>query len=435
MTVTIGQASFDDADSVTVNGDQVEFVVDPEVFTAAEAMAVRQQVAGLKNNMDEPVVPVTWSADPRLDGFYRVLDAPVVSTPTTMTTGLLQPVKVTLQRVPGAANPWFEVTTQSLVRTNPHSITAPSTVIAYGPAVDVQNEDLVDLYPDLSSASGLTRKLSNGYDLRLYRLAAPTGLSSFRFAGRAAVYNMGRAQLEVQYPGLSTWFAVTGKQIYDIGATATNGAPISAWRLTNGIVRLTSVTAYNGAGTFEVWDNAAAAWESTSIWFHNGTSNYGGPGNLGVRSQVRCPVILRNSPEEVVIKIQTARIAETWTIQRGAHLVVCHAYDPRGTDQYGIGFSQASGVAGTNVSPVAGVAGIRESSNNASGNRMVFACDKTITTNTSNTYLYPSSPTTSVSLMVGVELGGSGAGGGNTAAELINQFIGAVSWRQRVVQQ
>lgn len=430
MSITIGRTTLEDAETVTFNGDRVELTVDPEVFTPYEALAIRQQIAGLRANLDERVIPVTWTEDPQLDGFYRLVDAPVTSTPMILTTGLLQPFKVSLERVPSYANPWFEVTTQSLVRTNPHGITAPSTIIGYGPAVDVQSEELADLYPDLSSASTLTRKLSNGYDIRAYRLAAPTPLSSFRFAGRAAVYYMGAATLEIQYPGSSTWFPVAGKQVYDIGATATYGAPISAWRISNGIVRLTSVTAYNGAGKFEVWDNGSAAWESVDIWFHNGTSNYGGPGNLAVRSQVRCPVVIRNSPEEVVIKVQTARIAETWTIQRGAHLVVCHAYDPRGTDQYGIGFSQASGVAGTSIT-----GGIRETSNNASGNRMVFACDKVMTKNTSNTYLYPSSTTSSVSLMVGVELGGSGAGVGDTAADLVDQFIGAVSWRQRVVQQ
>lgn len=431
MTLSIGRANLANPAELTMNGDALTVSVRLGASSVPEMKAFRQAVAGLANNPDEDVVPVIWTEDETVDGFYRVTGVSLPHHGVSYTTGWTPAATINLQRVNGYANPMFEVTTQSLVRTNGHSVTTPTTIIAYGPAVDVQNEDLVDLYPDLSSGSGLTRKLSNGYDLRVYRLAGPTSKSTFRFVGRPAVYYMGAALLEVQYDGDAVnWYPVVGNQIFDTSATATNGDAVSAWRISNGMVRLTSVTAYNGAGTFEVWDNTAGAWESQSTRFRNGTSTYGGPGNLAERSQVRCPVVLRNSPEEVVVKVKTGRIEETWRIQRGAHLVTCHAYDPRGTDQYGIGLSTNGSIGGTNIT-----GGIRVTSNDANGNRMVFACDKSVTTNTTHTYLYPTSATTSVNLMVGVELNGSSASSGNQAADLVSQFLGAVNWRQRVVRQ
>jgi len=87
-------------------------------------------------------------------------------------------------------------------------------------------------------------------------------------------------------------------------------------------------------------------------------------------------------------------------------------------------------VAGTNVT-----GGIRVTSNDANGNRVVMAMAAAHTTDTATTSIQNTSTATSGNFGLGVELGGSSAAAGNQAAQLVDQYFGAVSWRQRVVNR
>lgn len=427
MTLTIGRASGLRPTKASPSlGDRIDIEGTIVATDLAELKARRQQLVGLLDNPDEEAVPIIWSTDSTFDGFYRIRNVRVRMIGTTGTPRAQ--FNVTAERVGGYANPWFEITTQSIVRTNGHSITTPSTIIATGPAQPTSSDNVVDLYPDLGSATtSPIRNTSDGYELRCFRDPAPQTLTSVRYVARPEWFYKGAATLEVQYAGSSTWYPVVGDQHYDHGATTPGGAPISAWRITNGIVRMTSTTAFGsgGSGTFEIWDNGAGAWESQSISW----SGSGGPGNLGPRAIIKAPVVLRNSPEQVVVRVQSARYSETWSVQRGAHFVTAHVYDPVAT-AYKIGLT---GVAGTAIT-----GGVRETSNNAQGNRMVFAVAAgaaSRTADTSNTAVQPGSSVNSATFMVGCELAGSSAATGNAAADLVDQFIGAVQWRQRVVRQ
>jgi hypothetical protein len=67
---------------------------------------------------------------------------------------------------------------------------------------------------------------------------------------------------------------------------------------------------------------------------------------------------------------------------------------------------------------------------------MVFATAAARAADTANTQVqHNASPWTSQTFMVGCELAGSSAATGNAAADLVDQFIGAVAWRQRIVRQ
>jgi hypothetical protein len=429
MSMTLGRTVIDDPDDVKVSGDSLTLTVEMNASSAAEMKAKRQQLSGLVGNRDEEAFPLTWTDDSTFDGFYRVTGLSIPSSIVMLTTGYVPPAQISLTRVGGYANPWFELTTQSVVRTNGHGITTPSTIIATGPAQPVSSDNVVDLYPDLGSATtSPIRNTSDGYELRCFRDPAPQSLTSVRFVARPEWFYKGAATLEVQY-GTSTWYPVVGTQLYDHGATTPGGSPISAWRLSNGIVRMTSTTGFSSSatGTFEVWDNGAGAWETQPAF---GFSGQGGPGNVGPRAIIKAPVVVRNGPEQVIVRVQSSRLSETWSIQRGAHFVTCDLYDPAAAGGSKIGLT---GVAGTAIT-----GGVRETSNNATGNRMVFACVAGAiarSADTANTAVQPSSAATSQTFMVGVELAGSGAATGNAAADLVDQFVGAVAWRQRIVRQ
>jgi hypothetical protein len=429
MSFTIGRTVLDDPSVVKVSGDDITLEVDLEALSGPQMKAMRQQLAGLVGNRDEEAFPVIWTDDSTFDGFYRVQSIMVPSSPRMLDTGYTPPAQVSLKRVGGYANPWFELTTQAVVRTNGHGITTPSTVIATGPAQPVSSDNVVDLYPDLGSATtSPIRNTSDGYELRCFRVAAPRTLTSVRFVARPEWFYKGAATLEVQY-GTSTWYPVVGTQLYDHGATAPGGSPISAWRISNGIVRMTSTTGFSSSatGTFEIWDNAASAWEVQPAF---GFSGQGGPGNVGPRAIIKAPVVVRNGPEHVIVRIQSSRLSETWSIQRGAHFVTCDIYDPAAAGGSKIGLVGVSGSAITG--------GVVEAGNNGTGNRMVFACVAgalTRSADTANTAVQPSSAAASQTFMVGCELAGTGSLAGNQAADLVNQFVGAVAWRQRIVRQ
>ena len=432
MSLTIGRVVLADPDEVKVSGDQVDFTVEMSNTTLQDLKAARQQLAGLVNNPDEEAIPVIWSEDSTFDGFYRVLNVSIPSSPTMLTNFYVPPATISLRRVGGYANPWFELVTQAVVRTNGHGITAPSTIIATTPAVSTLSGDIVDLYPSITAGSPNSRTISNGFTIGVYRRTAPITVTSVRYSALASSFYLGGATIELQY-GTSTWYPVVGYQTYDHGATSFLGTPVSAWRISNGIIRLTSTTVPTsaGAGILEIWDNVAGAWETTTqtvSW-----TSSGGIGNLGSNVVIKALVVVRNSPEQVTIRVQTAAKSETWTIQRGAHFAMCTVYDPSlntpGNPGYRLGFS-GTGVAGTSIT-----GGIRQTSNDASGNRLVLATNTARTAITADTAIQPTSQSHSSTYMIGIELGGSSAVAGDTAADLVEQFIGAVAWRQRIVRQ
>ena len=138
--------------------------------------------------------------------------------------------------------------------------------------------------------------------------------------------------------------------------------------------------------------------------------------------------VLRNSPEQVSIAVPGSRGGEmVYSLQRFARLATCSWSSPTAT-QVGVGLGLAHTAAGTNIT-----GGIRATSNDVNGNRMVFGVDAAKTTNTTITGVINTTPATSGTLFIGCELDGSSATTKNTAADLVDQFIGQAVWRQRVV--
>jgi hypothetical protein len=86
-----------------MGGDRVQVSGDVWCDSVAEAFAARQQILGLADNPDEPLVPVSWVEDASLDGIYEVVASSVNTEQMTLLNGVL-PWSVTLRRPRGSAS-------------------------------------------------------------------------------------------------------------------------------------------------------------------------------------------------------------------------------------------------------------------------------------------------------------------------------------------
>jgi len=334
MTVTIGRASLTDIFDVRLSGRRLTFTTDIEAASADEMKAIRQQLAGLVDNRDEEAIPFTWSEDSSLNGYYRVVSVNVPSTEVMLTSGFVPDVEVELEQVPGYANPWFEVTTQSVVRSNVHSVTTPSGVFAafQAPSADVEFELST---PIRGLGAPTTVTLDTGDAMKIYKATAPVALTSFRFSCSPGKFYAGSCVVE-QKVG-STWYPLVGRQ-----TRIPAGTP---WRLSNGLVRLTSIDGAAG-GKIEVYNGTQ--WEAQSIQYGYNTAGTlvrgGHIGQAPVAATTVSVTVLRNSPEHVVIRTAGADEVVSWSLQRGAFLFT---YVSNVTSQTGLVYSTNTGITGT----------------------------------------------------------------------------------------
>lgn len=409
MSVTIGRASLDDLYDLRVRGNRVSFRTDIEGADVYEMKALRQQLAGLADNRDETVVPFTWSEDATLDGFYRVVGTSIGSSDVMLSTGFVPEVDVELEQIPGFANPWFEVTTQSVVRTNGHSVTTPSGVVAHS---IVENTYTHDLRPSLTSASSSSLLHADGGTnaITIYKATAPVALTSYRFSVLPAAFYYASCRLELSIGG--TWYPMVGRQIPEG----------YQWRISNGIVRLTAASGAAADGTFEAWDNTTEAWESQDVahW----TTSALGPriGLPTVTGQPPRVSVLRNSPEQVAVRAAGNNYEMDYSIQRGARHVSA-SFTSATAATYGAGFGAASIAASTSFT-----GGIARTSNDANGNRMIFGTAAAASYSTTNGAAWLSSAATSGSMWWGIDLAGAGV---TTVRR--DEFMAVASMCQRVV--
>lgn len=422
MTCTIGRCSLpDDPFDLMVDGDRLSFTVDLIGSSVDHLKALRQQLLGLVDNPDEPVVSFTWSEDPSFDGWYRVRSVSVDSTEVMLSTGTVpRGVKVSLEQIPGFANPWFEVMSRSVVRTNGHGVTAPKGIWASYAVDPTSTRQAVDLQPLIAfAAAGTSSTLTtDGGTVTVIRDTSPLPRTSYRFLYTAAAAYIGAARIEVLYG--SSWYQVIGRQV----------PPRSVWRITNGFVRLTSA---NGAtpGMIEVWNGSA--WESINIVHHSATSPAAAPFGIGLGDGTAQAslTIVQNSPEEVRVSCEatnTAPIKILYRVQRGARHVAWSWKSPSTTvagsfRKYGLGFDSTHAAAVT-----AFTGGVANTANDVNGNRVVFGTAEAFSTDLVTGRVFLTLQSNTSSGYVGVDLNGAGV-----TTAIRDEFLGATAMRQRVI--
>lgn len=389
MTTTIGRAVFQNALSAGPqwDGDTLTLRINIHASTPEAARALLQQVQGLANNADEPVVPVISTDEPTLDGYYTVLGANVEPS-RIYKFGTPIPCTIGLQRVAGSfALAQTEQITAAVTRTNFDSV-AGSAITTASPV-----------------GTGSTRTTTTGDILITTQTPTAAPFTRTYYLSPSEFY-IGACTVEFFSGG--AWYVQAGRQ-----APAAASTP---WRISNGFVRFTPGT----NGVIEVWNGSA--WEASANlrWAPNGT--------IGSDFAVTMPSIMRNAPECVVVRtaFQTAKVGRTvdFLIRRGAaHIEI--------TDSAGSGVGFAASTASTAI----GTHALHQTADDANGNRIVLGAafaglsNHSINTTTGAAWVggLPSN------LLIGVNFGGVGAASHDTPTAIRNQWLGIGPAKQRVV--
>jgi hypothetical protein len=249
-----------------------------------------------------------------------------------------------------------------------------------------------------------------------YKTTAPMDLTAFRFRVAPADFYVGSCVLEVKYG--SSWYPVVGRELAV--------TPSTVWRISNGLVRLTSVDG-STAGTIEVWGDTG--WEAQSIAYSRVPTSGVSSGLCVKASAIGSegpPTVVRNSPETVVVTCFGTESASTFVLHRGAYHVgmVPTFYSPGGTGGYsgrGLCFDSATGCTSF-------TGGVWRSSADAYGNGLTFVSP--LGGAVKSTTQGGIAGTSGSMIAVGVNLN---AANSTVAATLRDEVLGATSWQQRVV--
>jgi hypothetical protein len=153
MTIAIGRAGWDTSLTLnsprtwSSNGPEVDLAGTLTASTLGRLIVARAQLNGLIDNPDEPVVPVVWSADTSVTGFYEVLDGGVAMPPRGL-AALKLDYRLRLRKV----STYPDINSRMLgdaVRTNAHSIAKGSTV----PFWAVPDDATMDYIPNATAAT------------------------------------------------------------------------------------------------------------------------------------------------------------------------------------------------------------------------------------------------------------------------------------------
>lgn len=427
MTLTLGRCSGlrPGPGYPKIDGDRVSIQGYVLAANMDALRGARQQLLGLVDNEDEEVVPCIWASDPTFDGYYRPVSVDVEQ--LGVTRGRNSRFAATLQRLRDYAAPMFEVTVQSALRANAAGITAPAHIAMAGLRVTAQGALLLPAALVGATALSSPQPGPPFFDpaWTLDRRTLTTFLSAgtqYQFSAPPSLFYAGACIIERLYG--STWVQVSGRTI----PATTQGQ----WRISNGLMRLTlGLADSTSPAVLEHFDSAGGgAWESVNVQCNN-TGGAGSPGLGWVQSGATSRVeILRNSPEQVIVRHSSFDNQFTFSLQRGALHVVYTVKHPGG-----VAIPTTEGVKFASVTASTAItAGIRSTSADAGGNRWLLASPHAITTDLVNGSIrLTATQTVPATFAMGCEYNGASAISGNTAAEVVSQFMGAVSWRQRVV--
>jgi hypothetical protein len=399
MTLTIGRASgLRPEKAVRFAGDGLDIRGTIIGANTAEMQARRQQILGLVDNDDELVVPVTFEADTNLDGYYRVRSARVE--PLGVIDSATARFDVSLERVAGYRNPLIE-----LIFTG---VEIPGVASGFAtPLIWPQTWQ----QSDTNQTPANSRTTETGVVWYGSNLPGP---SSYAFNTPPANYYDASVRLEGLYG--ATWYPMTGTQGLSAAASL---------RLNNGLVRFTMTA---GAQlVLEVF--TGGAWRALSTNFRLVQAS----NTLTVPSQVR---IVRNGPEQATIRVQLSRPLTTAsagstvldvTLRRGFVHVDMVATLGQSTFSY-------EAVTNTASTQVSANTFLRQTSNDANGNRWIIGSKRSGTLDLTNgRWSQTLAAAIEVApLSLGVEIGGSGSVTPNTATTIGQEMGGFMAITQRV---
>ena len=382
--------------SVNFTGDAIKLSGVFRSTSAAQAIVVRDQIRGLADNVDEPVVPFAFdSTYATLNGLYRI-DGSTVDMQAGDGAQWVVRWQVDAMRVNTYQSPMIESPFVTGVLTNAHGVVVGTVRSEFGSPtvteVSPNSATYLDTVDTLTSADG-------SVDVLGYKPAAfATGQGVFRRAVALTSWYNGGCKI------VAAGDTVIGRQVVD--------SPTS-WSMTNGLV---TVSASASAGQFDVAHYDGSQYDTAKTFKINGSTT------AGDVSAFHHLAVLRNGPEATTVRLglqnpggQTA--SADVTIRRGSRWVQV-LITSGVSDTWGI--KRSSAEAATELT-----GGIRATANDASGNRFLLAIPVGTTNDLANGGVRLTAADTRVLVGIGSEVAGSGASGSFTAQNQIYRFLAA----------
>lgn len=385
-TVTIGRLALREAlvpapekadasggSTLTLSGQEAS-----PLSTVAVVEAIQADVRGLAGAF----VPVTFTDKANLDGYYQVADvsAELMNWNDEVVTCAWS---VGLERVGSDAEVDVEARLAGpLTRTNSFSATGERW---HAPPIGH-----TAYWSSSTTPSTMTRTSADGA-ITVYR-GVPVSTSP-RYACPVEAFMAGRVRiLDASRERVGTRWEVSP----------------TGWQLDNALVRVTV------SGGFL----SVASWTS-GAWAAKGWDVLVNAVSMGAPSGA---TVLRNDPECVILRLlwplTVGRVTCDVVLRRGARLVELYVRTAASSTIKVVRTSTEAGTAGTGY--------VRATSNDANGNRYVIGSALTHTADTTIGGLSKTT-TTTLDAAIGVELAGSSAVTGDTAATLYAQYLGSAA--------
>lgn len=412
MAVTVGRVSLDDTNNWSISGDEVSLSTEIIATTSNAAKALRQQLLGLFDNPDEPVVPVTFSEDSDADGFYEVTSVAVDTFPVSLSSNTF-PVELSLRRLPGYALPWGNSILLGAVRNNNHTISSAAAGSAYWHAIP---SDTLDYYLSTSTDTNTAAASTGSVSIENIASASWSGSAVAKYTIKPSDWYDGAAKIE--YARSGTYYTVVGRNVE-------SGLDATGWRVSNGIIRLSS-----SSGTLMLEANRAGTWGTAKGFKANLYTTY------------TSFSVLRNSVEEAVVRVGMAGVFGSQPpavldirLRRGAAMAECSITDLSAGTNLGTvtaSICRTTTEAGTNVAIGGTVVGIAANAADADGNSYVLITSRTNSRDTTNGTVGATTPTNRFPFGLGISTG-TVAYTGATQAELISRYFWPLAERVSIV--
>jgi hypothetical protein len=413
MSLHLGRITLPEPTSWASTGDlQVTVTGSYRASSVTDGLVRRDQLLGMVDNLDEPVIPVVMDNEPRVTGYYRVIGASFDTDIFTRLSGNLYDYRVDLERVAGFTQPAFESVLIGALLTNGVGAVAGDMMgfhVIPANSLELSADGGWGSFYFRSSADGLLQY----YQPTLLKTSAHFALAPANFYIGAATFEQGAVLQPV------------------VGRLLTQPSPAS-WRLSNGLVRVTP-----NVGTPGVLD---VSFYSGSVW--SGTKSFIllGSVSAGALTGFTSVTVLRNSVEEVVIRLGAIVGVAGWgrlyidlSLRRGDFLVRGYLTSDL-TEKWQIRVFTAEAATAITYGAVT-LGNIRATVNDPDGNRYVLITDQTAgpVSDLVNGRLTQNVSSMTFDFGIGSAIGGSFAVTPGRPQDLAQQYIAAQSESQRVV--
>ena len=404
--IIIGRFGLDietsEIDTWDMGGDRVQ--VSGEVYcdSVAEALAARQQILGLAENNDEPLVPVYWVEDTSLDGMYEVVSSRVETAQMTLTNGVL-PWSAVLRRPRGGSSMITESILAGAGRDGFAFVLTPRYWLAApgGSTTSIQSLSVGSARNPYNATTGEPMQIFEGSSL------ANTTATSY--APPTSHYD-GAPTLRVGDP----LYTVVGRQIAN--------TPLD-WEIDNGLIKVSAPATLNDLCDVQFYPSSGTALPTVTYPVRLGSFSAGSWANTSTVPQViTCN---RNGREEVTIRLRTAGETIDISVRRGDRGAI---FTVRGSStRHGLAWKNT--LASTTID--ASNKGIYANAADADAIIPILVASGTVTRDTTNGRVYRSANGTSVQVYVGSSY--TGAAAPDTAVWLQEAFFAAMGETARVV--